>query len=286
MVECFLTGRRVSERLLGDQDAFCYDTPETGTVCFSSQGYNAAHGLPQDQKYILAGIYRNKKIKNEPAEMITTNIVNNILQQNIPYAFEAKARHFLKYLYDDGGKEFKSFDLNARLVSTIAYATPNEFERIVEFLKAEYWVEIRQEFHGAGTYHGLKLTKIGKEEVEKGLPKMPMFGLVSQEISTGDPTSDASIEQARKAFFDEPTNFESKRSACEALAFVLEPLRKELDGMFEGDTEIFFNIVNNFSIRHNKLSTRRINNEEQLEWVFYSLLNTINTFVKMKRKVQ
>jgi hypothetical protein len=55
--------------------------------------------------------------------------------------------------------------------------------------------------------------------------------------------------------------------------------------MFEGDTEYFFRIVNEFSIRHNKLSTKRINSEEQLEWVFYCLLNTINTYVKMKRKV-
>ena len=107
---------------------------------------------------------------------------------------------------------------------------------------------------------------------------------MNQEITTGDPAVDATIRQARKAFFDNPTSFDSKRSACEALSYVLEPLREELKDKFDSDTEAFFNIVNNFNIRHNKLSTRRINNEEQLEWVFYSLLNTINTLVKMKRK--
>jgi hypothetical protein len=127
------------------------------------------------------------------------------------------------------------------------------------------------------------LTKYGIEEVEKGRPKMPMHDLVSQEISTGDPSIDATIEQARRLFFSEPTSFDSKRSACEALSYVLEPLRNELKDKFDSDTEAFFNIVNTFNIRHNKLSTKRINNEEQLEWVFYSLLNTINTYVKMKK---
>ncbi len=56
--------------------------------------------------------------------------------------------------------------------------------------------------------------------------------------------------------------------------------------MFDSDTEDFFNIVNNFDIRHNKNRVKLINNEEQLEWIFYSLLNTINTYVKMKRKVK
>ncbi|HEX4850263.1 MAG TPA: hypothetical protein VFV08_05615, partial [Puia sp.] len=54
---------------------------------------------------------------------------------------------------------------------------------------------------------------------------------------------------------------------------------------FDGDTEDLFNIVNNFTIRHGKISTKRIVHEEQLEWVFYSLLNTLNTYIKMKKKL-
>ena len=67
---------------------------------------------------------------------------------------------------------------------------------------------------------------------------------------------------------------------------MLEPNRyDELKSLFEGDTEYFFRLVNEFNIRHNKVSTKKIEHEEQLEWLFYSLLNTINTFVKLKKKL-
>jgi hypothetical protein len=65
----------------------------------------------------------------------------------------------------------------------------------------------------------------------------------------------------------------------------MEPLRKELDELFKCDAEYFFRILNEFTIRHNKERTKSIENPEQLEWVFYSLLNTLNTYVKLKRKV-
>ena len=79
---------------------------------------------------------------------------------------------------------------------------------------------------------------------------------------------------------------EKMRSACETLMFVLEPLREELRVFFKGDTEHFFNIVNNFCIRHNKERTKAIEMPEQFEWLFYSLLNTINTYVKIKGKLR
>ena len=112
-----------------------------------------------------------------------------------------------------------------------------------------------------------------------------MAGLASQEIKIGDPNIDRQIEHARKSFFGEHSTFESKRSACETLCFVLEPLRDELKTIFSGDTESFFNIVNNYNIRHNKQRTMSIQHEEQLEWIFYSLLNTINTYYKLKNKL-
>ena len=115
---------------------------------------------------------------------------------------------------------------------------------------------------------------------------MPLFSLVDQKITTGDSSVDVKIEHARALFFNELPTPDKMRSACEALIFILEPLRDELKGLFNDDTEAFFNIVNNFTIRHNKVKTKSINTPEQLEWIFYSLLNTINTYVKMKRRVQ
>jgi len=43
-------------------------------------------------------------------------------------------------------------------------------------------------------------------------------------------------------------------------------------------------MVNNFNIRHNKTSTKVIEHEVQLEWIFYSLLNTITTYIKIRNK--
>lgn len=285
IMECPITCRQVPAGQLGDQMIFCYETKETGKICFTDVALNAAYNLPTDEKWLLAGITRNRSIENKPPETITAAMVNNLMAQNIPYSFEAKARHFLKYLYDHGGKEYHSFEINCNCDSSIAYSSPTEFGRIIKYLEGKGWIDKGSQYIGfAGVFHGLTITELGISEVEKGKPKMPLFGLVSQEIATGDPSVDASIEQARKEFFNESTSFDCKRSACETLIYVLEPLRKELDGMFDGDTEYFFRIVNEFSVRHNKASTKRINNEEQLEWIFYSLLNTINTYVKMKRK--
>ena len=76
------------------------------------------------------------------------------------------------------------------------------------------------------------------------------------------------------------------RSACESLSYVLEPLREELPKYFhKQDVSDFFNIVNNFDIRHNKDHTKKLIHPEQLEWGFYSLLNTINTYVKLKKRL-
>ena len=77
------------------------------------------------------------------------------------------------------------------------------------------------------------------------------------------------------------------RSACETLIYILDPLRKDLETYFkQKDISDFFQIVNNFDIRHKKESTKDIINEEQLEWIYFSLLNTINTYTKLQKKIK
>ena len=77
------------------------------------------------------------------------------------------------------------------------------------------------------------------------------------------------------------------RSACENLSYVLEPLRKDCEVLFtKSDTNVFFKIINDFDIRHNKNTTKQIEFPEQLEWIFYSLLNTINTYTKLKQRLE
>jgi hypothetical protein len=113
-----------------------------------------------------------------------------------------------------------------------------------------------------------------------------MAALVDQAISTGDYETDERINHAKDLFFREPQSIDRMRSACEVLSFVLEPLREDLKQYFQkGDVSNFFNIVNNFDIRHNKEQTKAIVHPEQLEWVFYSLLNTITAYTKLKARL-
>lgn len=283
---CPLTGQSIDLGMSPNPIFYFYSTPKTGNVQFSDLAFPAASELSQENKEILTGICRNKTINGEKPFMITIAFLGQLQNQPIPYGFEERGRHLLQYLYDNGGKEYKSFNLNSSNDSPITYSSLDEFERILRYLESENFVRYKFTKTKAGTfYQGLSLTKDGIDEIEKGLPKLPMFGLVNQEIGTGDTTIDSQIEHARKSFFDNHSTFESKRSACETLSFVLEPLRNELKPLFQGDTEHFFNIVNNFSIRHNKNTTKNIQHEEQLEWVFYSLLNTINTYYKLRRKL-
>lgn len=283
---CPLTGQTIDLYQSFDSISYFYETHKTGKVQFTDVAFSAASKLSAEEKCILTGICRNRTIKGEVPIIITAAFLTQLMNQEIPYSFEERARHLLQYLYENGGKEYMSFNLNSSNDSPITYSSMDEFERILRYLESERLVQyISTRTNTCTFYQGLSFTKVGIDEIEKGLHKMPMFGLVDQKIKTGDITIDGQIEHARKSFFDSHSTLESKRSACETLSFILEPLRNELKTLFQGDTEYFFNIVNNFSIRHNKNTTKNIQHEEQLEWVFYSLLNTINTYYKLRKKL-
>ena len=139
---------------------------------------------------------------------------------------------------------------------------------------------------GKKIYKDVQLTDFGIEEIEKELPKIPMYGLINDSISTGNPEVDKKINHAKLLFFNKPQTPERMRSACETLSHVLEPLKKDIGKYFTNkDVKDFFQIVNAFDIRHNKESTQNIIHEEQLEWIFYTLLNTINCYTKLEKKL-
>jgi hypothetical protein len=284
---CPITGLSVTIHQRGDEMSFYYETPRTGPVAFTDLALMQAGQLSPVQKQILAGICRNRYLQNKEPVMIRLALLNQLNDQDIPYGFEERARHFLQFLMDNGGKEYRSHNLNSANDSAITYSSPDEFERIIRFLKGEGWLAFDSSTCTAqgSVYQGLNITKNGMFEIKKDLPQMPLFSLVDQKVRTGDPATDAVIEHARALFFDPSSSHESKRSACESLHFVLEPLRYELNNLVQGDTAAFFNIVNSFNIRHNKENIKKIEHQEQLEWVFYSLLNTLTTYVKMKKKL-
>lgn len=239
----------------------------------------------------IAGICKNRTLQNETPILIDSNFLNESYKKiSFPADFDEKCYHLLKVLYQMGGNVNKAFELNSTKDFPLAYSDPEEFCRIVDQLETEYKISINKTHNlasggGRKIYTGVKLTRSGKEDAIKALPKMPLFGLISQAITTGNLEVDEKIDHARVLFFSEPLSMDKMRSACETLCFVLEPLREDLKNYFsQKDVSDFFQIVNSFDIRHNKEVTKNLIHEEQLEWVFYSLLNTINTYVKLKNK--
>lgn len=241
---------------------------------------------------ILAGICRNAFENNTEPPIITQSFIDNDLKNiDYPKSFKEKSYHLLKYMYEKGGNDYKSFDFYNERDYPICYSNDlDEFSKVIDKLKEKYLINFNSEqpmAHSLKWYIGVELTDLGIDKVEESLPKIPLIGLVDQEISTGDPSIDEKINHAKKLFFQEPLTIDQMRSSCETLSFVLEPLRQEIKSYFKSkDIEDFFNIVNNFDIRHNKDKTKEIEHPEQMEWIFYSLLNTINTYTKLKSKFE
>lgn len=240
---------------------------------------------------ILAGICRESfENKTEPPLINTDFLENGIKNINYPKTFIEKSLQLLKFMYKNEGNDYADFEFNSIRDYPLAYATgEEEFNKIIDHLENKYFIKIGNRLGMAGhriVYQKVTLMDYGIEEVEKELPKIPMIGLVNQEISTGEQRIDSIINHAKKLFFEEPTTLDKMRSACESLSYVLEPLRTECEKLFtKRDVNDFFKIINEFDIRHNKDSTKQIQLPEQLEWIFYSLLNTINTYTKLKKRM-
>jgi hypothetical protein len=267
-----------------------YETQVVGKVKITIPVYNELFN-GAFERYLIAGICKHKTLNNlEPLLIDSQFIREGYKNEDPPVDFEEKCYALLKVLYNQGGKENKEFELNSTRDFSLAYANSEEFCRIVDQLENSHHITVRKTQNMARgneikIFMGVKLTSAGKKEAQKALPKMPMINLVNQTISTGDGEVDEKINHARTLFFSEPTSLDKMRSACETLSYVLEPLREDLKTYFgQKDVADFFQIVNTFDIRHNKEMTKNIILPEQLEWVFYTLLNTINTYTKIKNK--
>jgi hypothetical protein len=62
-------------------------------------------------------------------------------QYDPPIEFKEKHSNLLKSLYESGGKENKKFILESTLQAPLAYASRNEFVRIIEYLQKPNWIE-------------------------------------------------------------------------------------------------------------------------------------------------
>lgn len=267
---------------------YSYETNKTGRVRISDVALMSTSDLSKEDKEIIVGICRNKNIEEDSSFVIMSSLFKNLFNQNIPYSFEEKSKHFLQYLYNNRGKFYNPSNINSDNDAAIVYSSKHEFENIIYYIEKDGSIDFgnRTTTKGTTLYIDVRLTKKGIQEIEKKTANLPLFGLIDQEFKSGTIEIDKNVAHAKDLFFGEKSTFESKRSACETLSFVLEPIRKDLSKIISGDTEAFFRIVNDFTVRHNKERTKTLQHEEQLEWVFYSLLNTLITYSKLKRKLQ
>jgi len=268
-----------------------YETEYVGKVKITLPAYRELL-TGSFERHIIAGICKHRTINGLDPVLIDSKFIREGYKKlNPPHEFEEKCYALTKILYQLYGKENKEFELNTSKDFPLGFSSPEEFTRIIDQLKTDFHITFRRK-HNMGTgdqsvniFMGVKITNSGKEEAKKALPKIPLFGLVNQNITTGNFETDEKINHSRKLFFSEPQSIDNMRSACETLSYILEPFRIDLSDYFTSkDVSDFFQIVNKFDIRHNKESTMKIVEPEQLEWVFYSLLNTINTYSKLKGK--
>lgn len=265
-----------------------YKTPFVGHVIMTKEAcddlYNGSY-----ERFVIAGICKHRSIIGLEPILIDRHFINSgYKQENPPIEFDDKCSGLLKNLYLIGGKENIPIELRDGRDFTLAYCNSDDFKNVIDQVSRNNQITISRVntmSRNMKMYMDVKLTSSGKQEALKHFPKMPMVGLVNQDISTRDIEIDKKINHAKKLFFREPTTMDNMRSSCETLSYVLEPLRENLKEYFSvKDVSDFFQIVNTFDIRHNKDVTKNLTEPEQLEWVFYTLLNTINTYTKIKNR--
>ena len=183
-----------------------YETEYVGKVKITLPAYIEL--LDDDfDRYIIAGICKDKTLKNEEPFLIDSKFVRGDYKKlNPPTKFDEKCSHFLKYIYESGGNDNQEFEFNSTKHFPFAFSSPEEFNRVVDQLANDGFITIRKSHRLSGSlknylFMGVKLTNNGKNEVKKRLPKMPLFGLVDQTIKTGDTQVDEKLNHARQLFF-------------------------------------------------------------------------------------
>lgn len=238
---------------------------------------------------ILAGLCRCAYELNDIPPIIDTELIDSLDSlKDIPRTFKEKYDHFLLMLYRTGGNEYKSRTIKVEDDYPLAFASDIfEFQRIIDLAISSEDLECsnKTETDQSGTiyYFGLRFTVKGLKKIDRLINNY--FSIVQPKIDSGSAETDRKINHAVSLFYQENATIEDKRSACEGLAFILEPFRKDMDKYFlDKDVNSFFQIVNEFDIRHNKEKTKKLVYEEQVEWIFHCLLNTLITYIKLKKR--
>lgn len=100
--------------------------------------------------------------------------------------------------------------------------------------------------------------------------------LVEDVIRTKDSTSKDSVDHAIALFRKRGATRDDKRSACSALALVLEDRRTLIkENLLSGDEGLIFQLANKFHIRHRDGKQFADYGEEFMDWIFWVYLSTI-----------
>jgi hypothetical protein len=292
---CVLTGYQFSQcegQLLSSEgDNYSYKTILTGVVNIKKETYDLLKTQGRFRNPILAGMCRSYNELNQTPPLIDTALVDNSSLLNPPSTPKEKLFHFIKLIYDMGGRDLVAFDFVSTRDYPLVYGKDaGEFNDIVKLADSKSLIEIGHQLPMAQNtvqYRNVRLTDYGIAEVEQVRPQIPMRDLIILEFYTGDLKIDEQISHAKKLFLQEPRTPENLRSACEQLSFIAEPIRSELEKRknLDVDLDIFFNIVNNFEVRHNKISNKPITYPEQYEFIFYGFLNALLFYFKSKNRI-
>lgn len=238
---------------------------------------------------LIAALCRCAHELNNPPPLIDSVLLNSLdTLKDIPKTFKEKYDHFLLMLYRTGGNEYKFRTIKVEDDYPLAFASDiTEFQRIIDLaiLSEDLECSNKIETDQSGTiyYSDLRFTMKGLKKIDKLINNY--FSIVQPKIDSGNADTDRKINHAVSLFYQENATIEDKRSACEGLAFILEPFRKDLDKYFvDKDVNMFFQLVNEFDIRHNKEKTKKLIYEEQVEWIFQCLLNTLVTYIKIRKR--
>lgn len=100
--------------------------------------------------------------------------------------------------------------------------------------------------------------------------------LVEEVIKTRDSTSKGSVDHAIALFRKRGATRDDKRSACSALALVLEDRRALIkENLLSGDEGMIFQLANKFDIRHRDGKQFAEYGDEFIDWIFWIYLSTI-----------
>ncbi|OQP62779.1 hypothetical protein A3860_26045 [Niastella vici] len=143
---------------------YVYKTEVLGLVEWTDVAYMEAPSvLSLEDTYILAGVCRNNRLNDVQPTRINSAFLRTLKNLDIPYDFESRAKLLLQHLYNSGGKEYKSLSIRTAGDASLTYSSPEEFERIMAYIKDEGWIrwEKRNPTKITIIYQAVRITKEG-----------------------------------------------------------------------------------------------------------------------------